>query len=98
LGDIEFYGLAEDVLSESAKRFGGSTVKKVYGNCIAKLGGFSANKVVDFACGKMFTVMIMKGEEKQPPSFVPNKPVAEGLIHFYKKGADWQFITEEEYA
>ena len=41
--------------------------------------------------------MIMKGDEKQPPSFIPNKPAANGLIHFYKKGADWNFMTEEDY-
>ena len=91
---IAFYGISNNVESRA---FGKSTVKKVYGRYICKLGGFTANNVIDFSCGKCATVFVMKGEDKPPPSIIPDKPDEKGLIHFYKQDNEWKFLTSAEY-
>ena len=40
---------------------------------------------------------VLQGGKKKPASFVPEKPEASGLIHFYKKENEWKFVTEDEY-
>ena len=54
-------------------------------------------KVVDFACSRDGTCIIQEGEKANMPSIIPDKPDATGLIHFYKSGDEWKFLTEEEY-
>ena len=52
---------------------------------------------MDFACSRSATCVIMQGEKPPQGSIIPDKPEATGLIHFYKSGDEWKFITEDEY-
>ena len=53
--------------------------------------------VVDFACSRTASCVIMEGAKPPQGSIIPEKPEETGLIHFYKSGDEWKFITEDEY-
>lgn len=40
---------------------------------------------------------MLKDPTKKPVSIIPEKPEAQGLIHFYKKDDAWHFVAEDEY-
>ena len=56
-----------------------------------------AEQVAAYAVTKNSVAYVLKGDKKQPPSIVPSKPEATGLIHFFKKDEVWNFVTAEEY-
>jgi len=47
---------------------------------------------------KASVAYILKAKETtKQKSIVPNNPDATGLIHFFKKDGNWEFVTQEEY-
>ena len=68
----------------------------MYGETIYQIIDVDAEKVVDFACSYSAVAYLIGGDNKKPASFIPDKPDATGLIHFYKKEGSWNFVTEEE--
>ena len=69
----------------------------MYGDRIFLITEVDANKISDYAVTKNAVLYLIQGENKQPVSMVPNKPEATGLVHFFKKGGNWVFVTEDEY-
>lgn len=102
-GKREFYGLGQQMNDYNVNyetifvnRFNQGT-KALYGTCIHVYTEITPEKVADYALTKNVIAFIMKGETKKPVSIVPSKPDATGLIHFFKQGEKWEFVTEDEY-
>jgi len=57
--------------------------------------GFSAEKVLDFACGRVNTMMIMK-DTSDAKETVPGQSGIHGLTHAYKKEDKWHFVSESD--
>jgi alpha-tubulin suppressor-like RCC1 family protein len=81
-GKIEFYSVSEG--ESSSDRFG--QTKEEFNRVVCKMIGFNTEKVLDFACGRVNTMMIMKdtGDAKET---VPGKSGIHGLTHAYKEEA-----------
>lgn len=75
----------------------GANAKNMYGSCIYLITDVDAEKVTDYAVTYDSVAYLLKGDEKKSVSIVPEKPDAQGLIHFYKKDGSWVFVTQEEY-
>lgn len=90
---MESYNGSEHVFPN---RFG-TNAKTMYGSCIYLITDVDAEKVSDYAVSYHSVAYLLKGEEKKTVSIVPEKPDAQGLIHFYKKDGNWVFVTQEEY-
>lgn len=76
----------------------GTNAKAVYGSCIYQIVDVDANQVADYACTYDSVFYLMKGDEYNKKSIVPEKPEATGLIHFWKQqDGKWSFVTDEEY-
>ena len=75
----------------------GSSAKKLAEGLIHQIVDIDADKVVDFACTYSAVAYLIGGDNKSPASFVPNKPNATGLIHFYKQEGSWKYVTEDEF-
>ena len=54
------------------------------------------NDVVDFACTREATWVIMQKKVEPLPSIIPDKADYRGLVHFYKQGGQWRFIEEDD--
>ena len=80
-----FYGFSDHESSEP--KFGRSTA--VFESIICKMEGFDADRVLDYACGRRSTMMILKGIEPGDLSVIPLEPEAQGLIHVYKNDGKW---------
>ena len=85
-----FYGISDH--NASARQFG--TCTEACERIIVKLEGFDSSRVLDFACGKRSTMIIMKGNEEAEKSIIPNEPGAKGLVHVYKQDDEWKYISE----
>ena len=69
-------------------------ITKVYKNLIGKFE-FNPERVKDFSCSLEATFFLMGPEISKTPSIIPDKPDAEGLIHFYKDlgSESWKFLS-----
>lgn len=56
-----------------------------------------ADQIADFATTYNSVFFVIRGGQKKPISFVPEKPDNTGLVHFYKKGSEWSYVTADEY-
>ena len=58
----------------------------------------SHEHIVSFACTRNSTIIVMQKNKYQLPSIDPAQSENRDLIHFYKTGNDWKFVTQSEYA
>lgn len=75
----------------------GEHAKEVYNKCIYQIVDIDAAQVADYAVTYNSVTFILKGGQKKPQSIVPEKPDATGLVHFYKSGTEWNYVTADEY-
>lgn len=58
-------------------------------------------KIVDFAAASKYSQIIIGGEENVEDGLyeheLPDKTKAKGLLHFYKEGGAWKFLSEADY-
>jgi hypothetical protein len=62
---------------------------------------YKGREIVDFIAHKYSTLLILGGAKKfdinRSVHHLPGDKSATGLIHFYKKGDEWVFLSEDEY-
>jgi hypothetical protein len=66
-------------------------------NGIYRFKTFDGKNIVDFACTYNAMAYLTASDNKKVDSIVPNKPTEKGLIHFYKKDGEWQYVTEGDF-
>lgn len=92
---MEFYVIHVDIDAYIDKQNHDTKfVTKVYKNVIGKFE-VDPERVIDFSCSKEATFFIMGPELSKARSIIPEKPDAEGLIHFYKESGSesWRFLS-----
>lgn len=63
---------------------------------------FSQRKILSFqAHDSPASIVLIEGDEKLNNGFynhrLPGGKVAHGMLHFYKKGGEWHYVSEDEY-
>lgn len=63
---------------------------------------FKGRKILDFAAGTDVSLVVVDGPtdkftDRLYRHELPDGRTARGLIHFYKQGDEWHFVTEDEY-
>ena len=56
----------------------------------------SAKLLSSFDCGYAMTMFCNKAKDKNL-SVIPNRETSSGFTHFYKQGAVWKFVAQEDY-
>lgn len=64
--------------------------------------GFKGRKILDFSAGAEVSIVIVDGPAEKFTDRLyrhdlPDGRTTRGLIHFYKQGGEWHFVTEDEY-
>ena len=57
----------------------------MFKTCVYLITDVDADSVASFACTQDACFFVLKDNTKKPVSIIPEKPEAQGLIHFYKK-------------
>lgn len=78
----------------------GADSKDMYnGDKLVLLGAqISHDDVIDFACTRGASFVIMQKAVEQLPSILADEPEYRGLVHFYRNKGKWIFIKEEDLA
>lgn len=93
-----FYSIGKE---ETNNKHLGCTTTEAAENIFHEISLLVDFKIVDFSAASKYSQVIIGGEDSVEDNLyeheLPDKTKAKGLLHFYKEGGAWKFLSEAQY-
>jgi len=93
-----FYSIGQE--ESNAKQLG-CTANEAKDSIFHEISSLVDFKIIDFSAASKYSQIIIAGEKNIEDGLydheMPDKTKAKGLLHFYKEGGAWKFLSETRY-